>query len=83
GQCLQQYGAGEAYLPILEALGRMCRGPDASEVIAVLTRCAPSWIAQMPWLDSAGTSEPGSATTQERMLREMVEALEFLAADRM
>ncbi len=24
GQCIEQYGAGEAYLPILEALGRLC-----------------------------------------------------------
>ena len=28
GQCIEQYGAGEAYLPLLEALGRLCRGPD-------------------------------------------------------
>jgi len=27
GQCLDHYGAGEAYLPVLEALGRLCRGP--------------------------------------------------------
>jgi DNA-binding winged helix-turn-helix (wHTH) protein len=26
GQCLDHYGAGEAYLPILEALVRLCRG---------------------------------------------------------
>ena len=26
GQCLDHYGAGEAYLPMLEALGRLCRG---------------------------------------------------------
>jgi hypothetical protein len=30
GQCIDQYGAGEAYLPFLEALGRLCRGPAAS-----------------------------------------------------
>ena len=24
GQCLEQYGAGEAYMPILEALERLC-----------------------------------------------------------
>ena len=26
GQCIEQYGVGEAYLPLLEALGRLCRG---------------------------------------------------------
>src|SRR6185503_5292833 len=25
GQCLEQYGTGEAYLPLLEAIGRLCR----------------------------------------------------------
>ncbi|MGH7963462.1 MAG: serine/threonine-protein kinase [Candidatus Binatia bacterium] len=29
GQCVEHYGAGEAYLPVLEALGRLCRGPRA------------------------------------------------------
>ena len=28
GQCIEQYGAGEAYMPVLEALGRLCRGPQ-------------------------------------------------------
>jgi hypothetical protein len=27
GQCLEQYGEGEAYLPVLEAIGHWCRGP--------------------------------------------------------
>ena len=27
GQCVEQYGAGEAYLPVLEALGRLGRDP--------------------------------------------------------
>src|SRR5207244_10736091 len=31
GQCLDHYGAGEAYLPVLEALGRVCRGPSGLE----------------------------------------------------
>src|SRR5262249_52379470 len=29
GQCIDHYGAGEAYLPVLEALGQLCRGPDS------------------------------------------------------
>ena len=28
GQCIEHYGAGEAYLPLLEALGQLGRGPD-------------------------------------------------------
>jgi hypothetical protein len=29
GQCVEHYGAGEAYLPILDAFGRLCRGRSA------------------------------------------------------
>src|SRR5262249_6800843 len=36
GQCVEQYGAGEAYLPVLEALGQLCRGPEAARVVALL-----------------------------------------------
>jgi hypothetical protein len=25
GECVEHYGAGEAYLPVLAALGRLCR----------------------------------------------------------
>ena len=28
GQCIEHYGGGEAYLPLLDALGRLGRGPD-------------------------------------------------------
>src|SRR5215470_17054252 len=34
GQCIMHYGAGEAYLPVLEALGRLCREPGHGHVIA-------------------------------------------------
>jgi DNA-binding winged helix-turn-helix (wHTH) protein len=27
GQCINHYGVGEPYLPVLDALGRLCRGP--------------------------------------------------------
>ena len=50
GQCLDHYGAGEAYLPVLEALGRLCRGPGGQEVVALLEQQAPTWLVQMPGL---------------------------------
>src|SRR5215510_4105129 len=31
GQCIEQYGTGEAYLPLLEALGQMGRTPDGPQ----------------------------------------------------
>ena len=47
GQCIEQYGTGEAYLPVLEALGRLCRGPEGPHVLTWLRQHAPSWLAQI------------------------------------
>lgn len=84
GQCLEQYGTGEAYLPVLEAIGRLCR--EQEQVVDVLRAHAPMWLLQMPSLVSAadreGLSRGVFGATRERMLREMGEALEALTADR-
>ena len=84
GQCVEHYGVGEAYLPVLEALGRVCRGPDGQEVVALLRQQAPTWLVQMPSLVRAGDLETLRhrilGATRERMLRELVEALELLTA---
>jgi predicted ATPase len=76
---------GEAYLPVLEALGRLGRQPGGESVVALLARQAPTWLVQMPSLvDPAGLErlrEAALGATRERMLREMVEALEALSHD--
>ena len=41
-QYVEQYGAGEAYMLILEVLGQLCRGADAADIIAVLRQQAPT-----------------------------------------
>jgi DNA-binding winged helix-turn-helix (wHTH) protein len=83
GQCLEQYGTSEAYLPVLEAIGRLCR--EQRQVIDVLRAHAPMWLLQMPSLVSASDRELLNrevlGATRERMLREMGEALEVLTAD--
>ena len=38
GQCIEQYGAGEAYLPLLDALGRLGRGAERARLVALLRR---------------------------------------------
>jgi predicted ATPase/DNA-binding winged helix-turn-helix (wHTH) protein len=85
GQCVDQYGAGEAYLPVLEALGRLCRGPDGDQVVSVLRQQAPTWLVQMPWLLSSADRETLQyelhGATRERMLREFAEALATLTAE--
>lgn len=83
GQCLEQYGTSEAYLPVLEAIGGLCR--DQPQVVDVLRTHAPMWLLQMPSLMSASEREVLSreifGATRERMLREMAEALEVLTVD--
>ena len=44
GQCIEHYGAGEAYLPVLEALGRLCRDSEGERLRALLHQHAPSWL---------------------------------------
>jgi DNA-binding winged helix-turn-helix (wHTH) protein/predicted ATPase len=86
GQCIEHYGAGEAYLPVLEALGRLCQEPGGQELIELLARQAPTWVVQMPWLVTDAALEALQrrvmGATQERMLREMAEALAVSAAER-
>jgi len=78
GQCMEHYGNGEPYLPVLEALAELCRFD--SGVTALLHAVAPSWLLQLPWLSSA---EQRDALRSElprvdldRMLREMGEVLD-------
>ena len=84
GQCIEHYGSGEAYLPVLEALGRLCREPGEQELIECFARYAPTWLVQMPWLLSPTEFEALQlqvvGETRERMLRELAEALERLTA---
>ncbi|MDD1748539.1 MAG: AAA family ATPase, partial [Methanothrix sp.] len=84
GQCLDHRGPGEAYLPVLEALSRMCREAAGEDLVRFLARCAPTWLVQMPWLLSGnnleGLQHAVVGATRDRMLREMVESVEILTA---
>jgi DNA-binding winged helix-turn-helix (wHTH) protein/tetratricopeptide (TPR) repeat protein len=85
GQCLEHRGAPEAYLPVFDALARLCR-QDGQGVLALLSAIAPTWLVQMPGLAGAGDREllerRALGGTRERMLREAAEALEAIGADR-
>ncbi|MSQ48530.1 MAG: hypothetical protein EXR78_09160 [Deltaproteobacteria bacterium] len=86
GQCLEHYGAGEAYMPILDAVGRLCHAAGGEGVPELLGRYAPTWLAQIPWLlessSSAGPQHQPQRTTSERMVREMAEVVEALSNER-
>ena len=86
GSCVEQFGTGEAYLPVLAALGAACRAPDGERIVDVLGRHAPTWLAQMPGLIADENLQALhlriQGATQARMLREVAEAFDVLAAER-
>jgi DNA-binding winged helix-turn-helix (wHTH) protein len=79
GQCIEQAGPGEAYLPLLEALGRIGREPDGAWLVAALRQAAPTWLVHLPTLVEASELDAVQrrvhGASRERMLREIVEAL--------
>jgi len=85
GQCLEQFGAGEAYLPMLEAVSRLCQEPGHGGLVELLRRHAPTWLQQMPWLigdaDRENLQREVLGATRERMMREMAEALESFTGE--
>ena len=85
GQCVEQYGTGEAYLPILEALGQLCQLPHGERLVALLRQQAPTWLGQMPWLltseDRDRLHDELHGITRARMLRELATVLDTLTAD--
>ncbi|MFL6416360.1 MAG: AAA family ATPase, partial [Bryobacteraceae bacterium] len=85
GQCLEHYGSGEAYLPVLDGVSRLCRSAAATQVLNCLRQHAPSWLAQMPSViqpaERSALQSQAQGATRERMLREMAEAIEAIAAE--
>jgi DNA-binding winged helix-turn-helix (wHTH) protein/tetratricopeptide (TPR) repeat protein len=87
GQSIEHYGTAEAYLPLLDVIGDLCRGDAGAEALRVIRRVAPTWLAQLPWLieesDRPGLDRELRGVTAGRMLRELAQALETFAADRL
>ena len=86
GQCVEGYGGKEPYYPMLEALRELCRGPVGESVIETLAAEAPTWLVQFPALVKREHRETLQrellGATRERMLREIGDALETIAAAR-
>jgi predicted ATPase/DNA-binding winged helix-turn-helix (wHTH) protein len=84
GRCIEQYGTGEAYLPVLEALEHLAHTVGVDAFREVLARYAPAWLGQLPWLahdvDPELLRRAAADSSAQRMLREIAQALEVLAA---
>ncbi len=78
--CFDQHGNSEPYLPILEALGQLLRGPHAGQATTLLQQHAPGWLVQFPSLLPASESESLHrelfGATSQRMLREFADLIE-------
>ncbi len=85
GFCLEHRGTGEPYMPVLEALGRLCGEHAGAPLLEALRFRAPTWLIQLPWLLSQDEMEElrraALGATPERMLRELAEALEALTSE--
>ncbi len=89
GQCFEQYGSSEAYLPVLDGFSRLGRAgaADGSRVIDLLRQHAPAWLLELPSLlsqlpaaDREALRQQVPGATRERMLREMAGAVEAMTA---
>jgi len=82
GQCLDNHGAGEPYLPLIDALTRLANAAGGRGVRKILAEWAPGWLAQMPSLwtraERRAFASRGLAT-RERLLSELTLAIEAIA----
>ena len=83
GQCVELHGAGEPYLPILEALEGLWQNAASPYGREVLRRVAPNWIWQLPSATYDRTDTPHQPSNlrvnRTRMLAEFADAIDALA----
>ena len=84
GRCLQQFGCGEPYLPVFEALEQLGQALGR-RLVEVLRSRAPTWLMHLPSLisleDRVKLRDEVFGSTRERMLREITDAMETLSAE--
>ncbi|MEO8604645.1 MAG: AAA family ATPase [bacterium] len=82
GQCVEHFGGGEPYLPVLDALSGLCRGTDATGVRPTLTETAPGWMLAILDAPVAGGGAAPHEATHEHTLHKLATTLEALATER-
>ncbi|HTB11670.1 MAG TPA: AAA family ATPase [Bryobacteraceae bacterium] len=84
GQCVEGYGGKEPYYAVLEAFGSLCRHSD--DVLRIFATQAPMWLAQFPALirddQRASLQREIVGATRQRMLREILIAVETISSDK-
>jgi predicted ATPase/DNA-binding winged helix-turn-helix (wHTH) protein len=82
GRCVEHYGAGEAYLPVLDALEQLHIEARRAILLPLLQQYAPTWLERLPSLFPRKAREVAPpvdpVTARERMLREFARTIEIL-----
>jgi hypothetical protein len=83
GQCVEQYGRGEPYLPIIEGLERLTRDSRYPDAMRVVEAHAPSWFEAAPGASRGRRHRRMTGPTTHHpghIVGELIDALEALAA---
>lgn len=84
GHCMEQFGTPEAYLSVIEVLGRLRRSERGDAILGAFVRYAPTFLARMSHLVpddlAAEVARRAAGGTESRMVRELAEALEVTCA---
>ncbi|HSR96652.1 MAG TPA: AAA family ATPase [Kofleriaceae bacterium] len=84
GQCVEQFGTPEAYLAMIEVIGKLCRAERGASILGAFMRYAPTLLARVPHLVPdelhADVSRRAQGGTDARTARELGEALEVVCA---
>jgi predicted ATPase/DNA-binding winged helix-turn-helix (wHTH) protein len=82
GQSVEGFGGKEPYFPVTEALTQLCTEAGDGKGLKILQQKAPNWHAKLPCvMTSEIRSLPASALPSERLLGELCDAVETMAAD--
>jgi predicted ATPase len=83
GQSVEGFGGKEAYYPVMEALGQLCRQNGGEKNVHVLQQKAPSWYAQLASLSHSDASPTAASPAKpDRMLKEICDAFEGMSMEK-
>lgn len=83
-RCSERLVEAEAYLPVMEALDDLLRGPSGGTAARYLRTLAPTWYAELapaadPGPPGHGSNDAAPAPTQTRLKRELITFLRELS----
>jgi tetratricopeptide (TPR) repeat protein len=84
GRALDTFGAGEAYLPLFDAMSDLLASAHGSMVRETLNTVAPTWAVELPSGNTTGAMDAlrreSLGASKERLVRELSECVSALSA---